>query len=518
MCIYWRYVINYIDTIACIFYIDPLPHSPIMMRMITTHQQDQRYGRLLGYWLGSYLLLWGILSGFVYHSIFPDTAENLTLSHALSWSYSKHPPLGMLVIRQFSMLLHDNRFAAFLAGVSCLVVALYFIYRISLRYLTAQQAVCATIISSLSYYCLVNFVLEYNQNTIMLPFWVASIYYLLLAMEHNKLRDWLVLSVICFLGVMAKYETLMIMGIEFVYLLLNFNKKYLRGLSVAALLFLVLLIPHVIWLWHYHFYPIQFVWASSSTGRIHHLSVLLSAVIVQPLNYMLAFIVILVLVRSHQTTATVRPRLNFNHPLLFFALMPWLLFCVLAIFINVKAEWGYPMLVLLVPALFYCFNLSGQYTRLTIKVVTGLQLLIFGIFFLTNSDSSATHRVEWPSAQLAREAQNYWLQHHATLNNLKYIGGDEFLVFYLGAYLPQKPLLLKDYSFQKSPWIKRADFAKQGALFIQKGCTDAVAQYQHMGFKVADHQCFVSYQTHTLQRQQLAYTLYIIQGGKTKVS
>ena len=70
-----------------------------------------------------YVLLWGIVPSLFFKSVYPDTAENLTLAHTLLWSYSKHPPLGMWVIFVFKTVFASNEVAGYLAGASCLLLS-----------------------------------------------------------------------------------------------------------------------------------------------------------------------------------------------------------------------------------------------------------------------------------------------------------------------------------------------------------------------------------------------------------
>ncbi len=44
-----------------------------------------------------YIFVWGVLPSIFYQSIFMDSAENIGLSHSFSWTYYKHPPVGMIL-------------------------------------------------------------------------------------------------------------------------------------------------------------------------------------------------------------------------------------------------------------------------------------------------------------------------------------------------------------------------------------------------------------------------------------
>ena len=166
--------------------------------------------KILFLFLLFYLFIWAGLPSLLLHSILPDSAENIALSHAYSWSYSKHPPLGMFIIGVASLLFKNIEVTTYFTSAICLVVSMCYIYKTSRMYLETSEAVASTILSSLSYYFVLNFALQYNQNVIMLPFWVATVYFFIKALDHNSLLYWCILSVVCALGVLASTKYLLL--------------------------------------------------------------------------------------------------------------------------------------------------------------------------------------------------------------------------------------------------------------------------------------------------------------------
>ena len=65
-------------------------------------------------------------------------------------------------------------------------------------------------LSSLSYFYMANFALQYNQNTIMLPFWVMSAFYFWLAIKESNLKNWVLLAIVSVLSILAKYESIIL--------------------------------------------------------------------------------------------------------------------------------------------------------------------------------------------------------------------------------------------------------------------------------------------------------------------
>ncbi|TAL59664.1 MAG: glycosyltransferase family 39 protein, partial [Legionella sp.] len=182
----------------------------------------------------------------LYPSIFPDSAQNIAWGHTWEWSYNRHPPLGTWFIKLMDMLLGNVNLATYSASACCLSLSLWFIYKLAKQYLAAQDALVACILSSFSVFYLIYYVFQYNQNTIMLPFWVMLCYFFDLCLRKNKLQDWLIVGALSAAALLAKYESAIILFLLFGYLCFHFKRDYLIHFISAFALCLFILAPHVI--------------------------------------------------------------------------------------------------------------------------------------------------------------------------------------------------------------------------------------------------------------------------------
>lgn len=463
--------------------------------------------KFLLYFFFFYFLMYTIIPSLLVQSVFPDSAENLALSHALSWSYSKHPPLGMFTLHLLQTMGLNNQWAAFTASTICLLTSLLFIYKISLLYLEKNEAVIATILSSLSYYFMLDFTLQYNQNTIMLPFWVASIYFFIKSTNENKMTQWLLLGCMCALGVLAKYESLLVIGCETIYLTIIFKKKYLKNLLVATAVFLAIITPHIYWLIHHPVTPINF-FTNEAKESYNHIKIFVGALILQPANLCIALLALVYLVKTKKASIANEAK-KLNNPLLFLAFTPWIFFTVIAIFIRTHTEWGFPILALWIPALFYFFNIKSS----QVKKVFQLSVLTHTLIFITGMSalyfSKKTTRGNYPSQQIANSAQQFWANNTTANKPLRYIGSSsDSFAYYAVAYSPKKVLFLKHNDFKTSSWINRADFYKNGGVLIDVGCNKNGNKPQH--FNITKKQCFYAMQTNKLHPSKIYYTLYLV--------
>lgn len=466
--------------------------------------------KFLNLFLLSYLLIWGCLSAILLKSVYPDSAENLALGHVFSWSYSKHPPLGMFIINLMRKLTHNNEWAVYLTSTFCLVMSLYLLFKIAKQYMPEREAVIATLLSSLSYYFLVNFVMQYNQNTIMLPFWLGSIYYFLRVLSENKMRDWLILAGIGFLSVMAKYESLMILGLELIYLLFHFNRRYLKGLVISSLLFFILLLPHLLWLSSENFKTLSY--ATSYVGHISYYKKglrIIETLLVQPANLLLCLIFALIALRKKEMVKE-GPRTYFlTSPLGYFAFAPWLSLVLLSCFVDVRAEWGYSVLTLWVIAFFQIFRIRVIYFNKLVYSIIAIHLIIFVAYNALYFFDKDIHRQNWPSYALADKAQKFWQANHQTPTKLAFVGGEEIPAYYLTAYHPDLPILLRGNALATSGWIDPKQFKQAQVLLVDKGCYTDKAKYQQKGFVISAQSCIVVPAANKYKPSELQYTLSI---------
>ena len=482
---------------------------------------DVRYYKFFIYFfLLGYFIIWGLIPSLFLHSIFPDTAQNLAWGHTWSWGYDSHPALGAWVITTINMLFHNNEFSAYFAGAGCLTVALWFTYKIARFYLSFENAVAATLLSSLSYYYLVNFVMQYNQNTIMQPFWLATIYFFIKALKQNKTIDWILLSIVAALSMMAKYESAIILFLECIYLFSNFYKKYFLNLIMAVVLFFVLLFPNIYWVFSTHFLPIKYALsrggldAANDSIIVTHLLHPLTYFIIQPLNLFLSIVVLYCSIyKKWLSHFGIKSKLLFWHPLIYFSITPLIFVCVISFLSGaaIQAEWGFPLLSLFLVGIFYYWQITVSKLKMIFIVCLVIHAIILSGFMIGNYLNAKPNRLSNPSYTLANTAESYWEKIGLPKNSCFFIGGDAYFTgVYLTAYLPSKPAILVNSSLYDSPWINRAKFLKSHGMLIVGGCDKTARDDFKQKFSIASFNCISVPTTNKIHPIELTYTLYIV--------
>lgn len=425
-----------------------------------------------------FALIYILIPSLCYQSILPDSAQNLSWGHTWSWSYNRHPPLGTWLLSLMSIVTLNNEVATFSASVLCLSVSLLFIYLIAKRHLSDQDAFVACILSSFSLYYLTNFVLQFNQNSIMLPFWIMTGYFTDRCLQSNKTKDWIFLGIVTAGALLAKYESALIVFIALVYLLWHFEYKFLFKLILAIVITLLLLAPHLISVAQHGFLTLEFIHGRVNEGQNHsafytHLFYPLKALSEQ-LGHLLPAIVMMgfLMLQNKIIKSGNMVKAPKNSYLVYLGVAPLFLVILLSLIFGLKiqAEWGFPIFSFTLPAIMYFFQLKSKTTLL--KPLLLLALAVHAATIITymsvNFLSPKFARTNNPSYELANSAQRYWEQF--TTKPLRYVAGDENYDYYLAAYLPTKPLLLEAFSVDLSPWVNKAVLKKSGLMIVTDGC------------------------------------------------
>jgi 4-amino-4-deoxy-L-arabinose transferase-like glycosyltransferase len=473
--------------------------------------------QLTVFFILGFALIYLLLPSFWYQSILPDSAQNLSWGHTWSWSYNRHPPLGTWLISLMSIICGTNEIATFTASVVCLSVSLLFIYLLSKRFLGAQDAFVACIFSSLSLYYLTNFVLQFNQNTIMLPFWIMICYFLDCCLRTHRVKDWIFLALVTAGAILAKYESLLIILIALLYLLWHFEYKFISKLLMALVIQLAILTPHLASVAHHGFLTLEFIQSKANEGQSHsaiytHLYYPIKALFEQLCHLMPALALLALSVKSKNIIKSRDiNKAGFNY-LVYLGVAPLGLVILLSFILGLKIqpEWGFPLFSFTIPALMSCFQLKSKTTFLKPLLFTALAFHLgsLGMYMAFNYYTPKFARTNNPSYLLAIEALQYWNQF--SNEPIRYVAGDENYDYYLAAYLPTKPLLLEAYSLKLSPWLSKKELKESGLMMVIEGCDRHRNKALKKQFSAQAYQCINIPYSNKYREQYKSVTLMVV--------
>ncbi len=309
----------------------------------------------------SHLIIWTLVPSLTNNNLPLDTIEALAWGSNLDWGFNKHPPMSAFFSEVFFKIFGSQDWSYYLLSQIFVVISFYYVFKLSNEILRDVKLSLISVLLLVSIY-FYNFTTpEFNVNVCQLPFWSLVVYYSWKIYNSKKISflDCVLVGLFGALGFLSKYLFLYLLisiDLLFIYLIFfkktkKFDFKYLITLEV----FIVLLIPHLIWLYNNDF--ISILYGLKRTGLensniINHIN--------QPLVFLFKQIGILI-------------------PLFF---LTWLLLKKIKFKFNLKDK----NLIFLI-----AINLLPIFLMLFTSIITGSKIrtmwmtpfyLFFGVFFV----------------------------------------------------------------------------------------------------------------------------------------
>ncbi len=214
----------------------------------------------------SHLIIWTVTPSISNINLPLDTIEALAWGSNLSWGYSKHPPVSAFLVELVYNFFGNQDWAYYLLSQVCLIVAFIYVWKFSnLIFKNKLHSLCSVLIlEGIFFY---NFTSpEFNVNVCQLPFCALVVFYSWKSLNYEKTSDLILLGIFMSLGFLTKYLFLyLILTIKVIFILSILKKKTFNlKLFIPGIIFLLILIPHISWLFQNDFKTI--VYAFNRTG------------------------------------------------------------------------------------------------------------------------------------------------------------------------------------------------------------------------------------------------------------
>jgi len=202
----------------------------------------------------AHLTLWTLVPSLTNNNLPLDTIEALAWGSNLDWGFNKHPPASAFFLEFFYQIFGAQDWVYYLLSQIFVVIAFFVVFKFAEELFKNKilSLISILLLEGIYFY---NFTTpEFNVNVCQLPFWALSVYYSwkLFDKKNVSFKDCLWLGVFAAIGFLSKYlfiYLLLAIDLLFFYVIFikkyqKFNFKYLMSLEV----FILLLVPHLIWL------------------------------------------------------------------------------------------------------------------------------------------------------------------------------------------------------------------------------------------------------------------------------
>ena len=396
----------------------------------------------------AHLIFWTLVPSLTNNNLPLDTIEALAWGSNLDWGFNKHPPMSAFFPEVFFQIFGANDWAYYLLSQIFVIISFYYVFKFSNEILKNDllSLISVLLIESIYFY---NFTTpEFNVNVCQLPFWTLTVYFSwkIYSGKDIKFIDCFLVGLFAAIGFLSKYLFVYLLAsidLLFIYLIFfkkerKFDFKYLITIEV----FLIVLVPHLIWLNNNEFITITYGLARTGleqSGLIDHIKFPLIFLIKQ-IGILIPFIFLIFLLAKKVNT-----KFNLKDKKLLFLIainfLPIILMLLTSIITGskIRTMWMTPFYLFF--GTFFVYLLKDQ---INIKKLKPFMVGFIFLFFLSPSlyayisITKEDKRTDYPGKGIAIKTQYAWDQQFKSKINVVY--GNEWNAGNLSYHLKSRPV------------------------------------------------------------------------------
>ena len=409
----------------------------------------------------SHLIIWTLVPSLTNKNLPLDVIEALAWGSNLDWGFNKHPPMSAFFPEVFFQIFGTQDWAYYLLSQIFVLIAFYFVFKLAFEVIKniRLSLISVLLLESIYFY---NFTTpEFNVNVCQLPFWSLVVYYSWKIYDSKEIKfvDCFLVGLFAAIGFLSKYlfiYLLVSIDLLFIYLIFikktkKFDFKYLITIEV----FLVLLVPHLIWLFNNDFITVYYGLKRTGLevpGIIDHLKFPIFFLGKQLGILIPFFFLIFLLVKK------IKFKINFKDEkilfLLFINILPIALMFLTSLITGskIRTMWMTPFYLFFGVLFVYIFQ-----SQINIKKINSFLYSFIFIFFLSpilysyDSIIKTDKRTDYPGKEIAAKVQIIWDQDFD--KEIEFVTGNEWNAGNLSYHLKSRP---KWEGFNNSETLKKS--------------------------------------------------------------
>ena len=396
----------------------------------------------------AHLIFWTLIPSLTNQNLPLDTIEHLAWGSNLDWGFNKHPPMVAFFLEVFFQIFGPQDWAYYLLSQIFVIISFYYVFKLSQEILKNDllSLISVLLIESIYFY---NFTTpEFNVNVCQLPFWSLTVYFSwkIYSSKEIKFSDCFLVGLFAAIGFLSKYLFIYLLAsidLLFIYLIFikkdrKFDFKYLITLEV----FLIILVPHLIWLNNNEFITITYGLARTGleqSSLIDHIKFPLIFLIKQ-IGLLIPFLILIWLLAKK-----IKFKLNLKDKKLLFLLainiLPIILMFLTSVVTGskIRTMWMTPFYLFFGTLFIYLFQSQINFKKLK-PFFVGFIFLFFlsPMLYSYVSISKDDKRTDYPGKEIAIKTQYAWDQQFNTKINVVY--GNEWNAGNLSYHLKSRPV------------------------------------------------------------------------------
>ncbi len=396
----------------------------------------------------THLIFWTLIPTLTNQNLPLDTIEALAWGSNLDWGFNKHPPMSAFFPEIFFQIFGNQDWAYYLLSQIFVIISFYYVFKLSKEiFKNALLGLISVLILEAIYFY--NFTTpEFNVNVCQLPFWSLTVYFSWKIFSNIEVNfsDCFFVGLFASIGFLSKYlfiYLLVSIDLLFIYLIFikrdrKFDFKYLVTIEV----FLIVLVPHLIWLSNNEFITITYGLNRAELDQsslANHFKFPLIFLLKQ-IGLLVPFIILVFLL-----VKKIKFKFNLKDKKLLFLLsiniLPIMLIFLTSVITGskIRTMWMTPFYLFFGTLFVYLFKDQIDIKKLK-NFIAGFIFLFFlsPILYAYISISKEDKRTDYPGKEIAIKTQYAWDQQFNTEINVVY--GNEWNAGNLSYHLVSRPV------------------------------------------------------------------------------
>ena len=395
----------------------------------------------------SHLIIWTLIPSLTNKNLPLDTIEALAWGSNLDWGFNKHPPMSAFFSEVFFNIFGAQDWAYYFLSQIFLVTAFYYVFKLACEILKNLKLALISVLLLVSIY-FYNFTSpEFNVNVCQLPFWSLVVYYSWKIYNSKKIefKDCFLIGLFGAIGFLSKYLFLYLLTsicLLFVYsIFINKTKKFDFKYLIIFEVFLVLLVPHLIWLFNNEFITITYGLKRTGLEENVILNHIQNPIIFlfKQIGLLVPFFFLLwLLIKKIKFKINLRDKkLLF---LVFINIVPIVLMFLTSLISGskIRTMWMTPFYLFFGILFVYLFQLQINIKKLK-SFLYGFLFLFFlsPVLYSYISLTKKDKRTDYPGKEIATKVQIVWSKDFD--REIEFVTGDEWKAGNLSYHLESRP-------------------------------------------------------------------------------
>lgn len=428
------------------------------------------------YWLygliAVHVFFWTMIPT-LFRTVLPmDSLEGYVWGQHLVLGYDRNPWLNAWLTTLALKLGGYSGWMIYLFSQISVAICFWAVYRLGRKFLPAIYALVAVLLlEGIQFYSIA--AVDFNDNVLEIGLWALICLYYYSATKEQKICDWLLVGLFAALATMAKYYAIMLFAPMFIFLITNKDARISfkkSGLYLSGLVFLIITLPHFIWLFNQDLATINYAVRRASEQNVpgsspFHFALVYLGTFILPL---LLFSILLIGKKTQSALGEQVKLTKFEKQFLcIIGFGPFVLTVVTAIIFRMTLHtlWGTPLLILwglILVAFTQPYITKPKFYRFVSGVALIFLLMLGGYLYSMLCVDKASSS-NYPGPETSKYVIELWQKKYHSLPH--FVAGDRYSAGYVSYYAKNKPeVYILDY--EAKSLIDVAKLYQYGAVFV----------------------------------------------------